>query len=111
MSNMPLLHYEQLLAWFGELCAAGALLGCLYLITASVLALRFTRGRKAQRPAASPVTILKPLRGAEPRLFGQDRPRSGEKPNTRSGILNQSPSAVAISPRYECRLWRCRRAS
>src|SRR5437763_17132604 len=71
MSNMPLLHYEQLLAWFGELCAAGALLGCLYLITASVLALRFTRGRKAQRPAASPVTIVKPLRGAEPRLFGR----------------------------------------
>jgi ceramide glucosyltransferase len=62
---------DYLLLWIGDTCAAGAVLGCLYLITASILVLRFRRNRQPRLGTAAPVTILKPLRGAEPRLFGR----------------------------------------
>ncbi|HLH97180.1 MAG TPA: bacteriohopanetetrol glucosamine biosynthesis glycosyltransferase HpnI [Xanthobacteraceae bacterium] len=45
--------------------------GCLYLLAASLLVFRFTRrGRGALRQAPA-VSILKPLHGFEPRLFGR----------------------------------------
>lgn len=54
--------------WIAKLCAAAAVIGCLYLVVAAVLVLRFPR------PAPPlvrhlPVTILKPLCGDEPGLF------------------------------------------
>lgn len=54
--------------WFAKLCAAAAAIGCLYLIVATVLVLRFPR--PASRLVRHlPVTILKPLCGDEPGLF------------------------------------------
>jgi ceramide glucosyltransferase len=57
-------------AWVGLLCIAGATLGCIHVLTAGVLVLWFAR-RPIHRStdAAPPITLLKPLRGAEPRLF------------------------------------------
>lgn len=60
--------------WLSDLisgfCFASASFGCLYLLVASVLVLHFprprARARRSGRP--EPVTILKPLHGAEPKL-------------------------------------------
>jgi ceramide glucosyltransferase len=71
MMNLPLLHDDELLAWIVNCCIVGASLGCLYLITTSVLALRFTRERNMRHHTSSAVTILKPLHGSEPHLFGR----------------------------------------
>jgi ceramide glucosyltransferase len=57
--------------WMANICFAGATLGCICTLLTSVLVLRFRRGRSVGPRSASPVTILKPLHGAEPRLFAQ----------------------------------------
>jgi ceramide glucosyltransferase len=51
----------------GGICAAIACLGCLYLAAANFIIL-FRRRDERARAAPEPVTILKPLYGAEPRL-------------------------------------------
>jgi ceramide glucosyltransferase len=51
----------------GGICAAIACLGCLYLAAAIFIVLFRRRGERALA-APEPVTILKPLHGAEPRL-------------------------------------------
>jgi ceramide glucosyltransferase len=56
--------------WLANICIAGATLGCIYMLVTSVLVLRFRRGSGGRR-CTLPVTILKPLHGAEPRLFAQ----------------------------------------
>lgn len=56
-----------MIAVFGSICAAVASLGCLYLAAAIVITASRKRGQKAH-PNPEPVTILKPLHGAEPRL-------------------------------------------
>jgi ceramide glucosyltransferase len=48
---------------------AGATLGCIHILLACVLVLRFTRRCEHSPAAAPPVTILQPLYGSEPRLF------------------------------------------
>ncbi len=58
----------DLLAGF-FIAAAG--LGCLYLLTGAVALLSFSRAREQGAVAAAPVTILKPLYGDEPGLFGR----------------------------------------
>ena len=58
-------------AFAGSLvCYAGAALGCVYALVAAYAARRFVTSASAA-PAASfpPVTILKPLHGAEPNLY------------------------------------------
>ena len=50
-----------------SLCAAVASLGCLYLLAAIFIVLLRKRKQKAS-PRPVPVTLLKPLHGAEPRL-------------------------------------------
>jgi ceramide glucosyltransferase len=65
-----LLDYN-IVRWVADLCIAGAVLGCIYALLTSVLAIRYTRRRSVRRGAAVPVTILKPLHGSEPRLFAQ----------------------------------------
>ncbi len=50
-----------------SLCAAVASLGCLYLLAAIFIVLLRKRKQKAN-PRPEPVTLLKPLHGAEPRL-------------------------------------------
>ena len=60
-----------LLEILSGLCLGGAVLGCLYLLAAAVAVLRFPPRRSGgpQCPAApEPITILKPLHGAEPDL-------------------------------------------
>ncbi len=52
-----------------EICTAGAMLGCLYHLTAIILILRFPSARKLPRPPLPGVTILRPLHGNEPGLF------------------------------------------
>jgi ceramide glucosyltransferase len=51
-----------------DVFAAAAGLGCLYLLIACVAVLRFARRREWHSASPLPVTILKPLRGAEPGL-------------------------------------------
>jgi ceramide glucosyltransferase len=55
------------IAAIGGICAACASLGCLYLLAALCIVLARKRTQKA-RAIPEPVTILKPLHGAEPRL-------------------------------------------
>jgi ceramide glucosyltransferase len=50
-----------------SICAAVASLGCLYLLAAILIVLLRKRKQKAN-PRPEPVTLLKPLHGAEPRL-------------------------------------------
>jgi len=52
-----------------EICAAGAVLGSLYHLTAIILVLRFPRASKVARAPFPAVTILRPLHGNEPGLF------------------------------------------
>ncbi len=71
MANAFLPHHQALLALIADVCAGGAILGCLLLIVASVAALHFGRNRMPRPHVPVPVTILKPLRGTEPGLFGR----------------------------------------
>jgi len=68
-------QYELVLSWIGESSAAGAALGCIYYVLASYLVIRFRMRRASVRrddgDASPPMTVLKPLRGAEPRLLGR----------------------------------------
>ena len=59
------------LRWIAELCTAGAVIGCAYTLAAGIMLLARRSARNAVPPPASfiPVTILKPLCGAEPGLF------------------------------------------
>jgi ceramide glucosyltransferase len=58
---------SDVLALVSVVCLGTAAIGCLYLLVASVAVLRFAKG--GQQPAAAvPLTILKPLHGAEPGL-------------------------------------------
>ena len=50
-----------------SICAAVASLGCLYLL-AAILVILFRKPKQKAHPNLEPVTILKPLHGAEPRL-------------------------------------------
>ena len=52
-----------------DVCLAGAVLGCAYSLLAAALVVRSPARGRIRR--AVPVTILKPLHGAEPRLFAQ----------------------------------------
>jgi ceramide glucosyltransferase len=60
---------QTLLRLFGELCAAGMVLGVLYNLTAAILVLRFPRPTKPAQGYCPAVTVLKPLHGNEPGLF------------------------------------------
>jgi ceramide glucosyltransferase len=60
---------QTILQSFGELCAAGVVLGVLYNVTAAILVLRFPRPTGPARGSYPAVTILKPLHGNEPGLF------------------------------------------
>jgi ceramide glucosyltransferase len=57
------------LKFLADLSIAGALVGCAYTLFASVLVLRFRPARRTGLTSYPPVTILKPLDGAEPDLF------------------------------------------
>ena len=50
-----------------SICAAVASLGCIYLL-AAILVILFREPKRKAHPNPEPVTLLKPLHGAEPRL-------------------------------------------
>jgi ceramide glucosyltransferase len=54
-----------------DICVAGAALGSFYHLTAIILVLRFPRARKVPPAPFPAVTILLPLHGNEPGLFGR----------------------------------------
>jgi ceramide glucosyltransferase len=56
------------LYWTASICDASTGLGCLYLLVAAACVLRFPEHHPAPGGRSSPVTILKPLHGAEPGL-------------------------------------------
>lgn len=56
------------LSW-PDFCVAGAVLGCLYTLMATVLVVRFGRRRQRAPTVCEPVTVLKPLCGDEPGLL------------------------------------------
>jgi ceramide glucosyltransferase len=60
---------QTVLRLFGELCAAGVILGVLYNVTAAILVLRFPHPTRPAEGSCPAVTILKPLHGNEPGLF------------------------------------------
>lgn len=66
---MNLLTETSLSGVLGAFFVAGAGVGCLYLLIASLALLRFGQGRKQVRESNPPVTILKPLHGDEPELL------------------------------------------
>src|SRR5579885_1867782 len=63
---------EELLRLIAEACLAGAVIGSIYLAVACISVLRFGRKRVATA-APVPVTILVPLCGHEPGLYGRLR--------------------------------------
>ena len=60
----------MILFWSSVAASVAAVLGCGYLIAATILVRRFARDRVCVSPTAAPgVTVLKPLHGDEPGLF------------------------------------------
>lgn len=65
---MVLSFETGLVSLISDICVRGADLGCVYLLVASVAVLRFPRARLAPSHPPVPVSVLKPLHGAEPGL-------------------------------------------
>jgi ceramide glucosyltransferase len=65
---MTLWVENELLSLLGAACMAGAGVGCLYLLVTCAAVLRFAHARARVAAEPLPVTIMKPLRGAEPDL-------------------------------------------
>jgi ceramide glucosyltransferase len=62
---------DSVLVWVANFCVAAGTIGCVYTLIAAALVLRFAQ-RVGQGGDAQPsVTILKPLCGLEPDLFGR----------------------------------------
>jgi ceramide glucosyltransferase len=82
------------------LCATGAALGCFYLLAASVAVLRFCRSGAPASAQPEPVTVLKPLHGAEPglrrRLDAICRQDYGAKVQVLCGVRDRADAAVGI---------------
>ena len=57
------------LSFLAGLCIAGAVVGCVFMLFASVVVLRYRPVRRTGLTSYPPVTILKPLDGSEPDLF------------------------------------------
>lgn len=65
------LSHRQLLYLLRETLIASSVLGSIYLLVTCMLVLSFGRRDKIARASAVAVTVLKPLHGYEPRLFGR----------------------------------------
>lgn len=91
---------SDVLRLVADACAAAAGLGCLYLLVAGVAVLRFAGRCERLSASAVPVTILKPLRGAEPglsrRLTAFCRQAYGAPIQLISGIRDRSDPAVEV---------------
>jgi ceramide glucosyltransferase len=83
-----------------DICVAGAVLGSLYHLTAIILVLRFPHARKVSPAPFPAVTILRPLHGNEPGLFGriaslcrQDYPG---RVDVICGVQQENDSAIPV---------------
>jgi hypothetical protein len=59
---------SSLLASLGDVCLAGAFIGCLLTLLEAALVLAFREGKPAGGGAQPAMTVLKPLHSAEPGL-------------------------------------------
>jgi ceramide glucosyltransferase len=57
--------------WIANVCVATATIGCVYVLIAAALSLRFGENRRRSATSHPSVTILKPLCGREPHLFAR----------------------------------------
>jgi ceramide glucosyltransferase len=84
-----------------SLCVAAAALGCLYLLVGCVALTTFAARRRSGPCAPVPVTILRPLHGAEPclsrRLSSFCRQRYGAPVQVICGVQDAADPAVAIA--------------
>jgi ceramide glucosyltransferase len=91
---------QYVVVWIVHLCVAGAVLGCLYHLTAVILVLRFPRGRKEAAAPFPPVTILRPLHGNEPglssRLLGLCQQHYPGRVDVICGVRDESDPAVGV---------------
>jgi ceramide glucosyltransferase len=62
--------FANFAAWASLVCYAAAALGCVYALAAALAARGFVRSPTLAACDFPPVTILKPLHGAEPDLYG-----------------------------------------
>jgi ceramide glucosyltransferase len=62
---------DSVLVWVANFCVAAGTIGCVYTLIAAALVLRFARHGGQGSDAQPSVTILKPLCGGEPGLFGR----------------------------------------
>ena len=60
-----------LVLWIGNFCVAAATIGCVYTLVAAALSLRFRHTSREPTAPQPSVTVLKPLCGREPDLFGR----------------------------------------
>ncbi len=66
-------YLNDLIRWTADVCLAGAGFGCLYLAIACVTVLRFGGGKQAAAETPLPTTVLVPLCGHAPGLYGRLR--------------------------------------
>jgi ceramide glucosyltransferase len=100
--------FLTIVALLSDACLLGAALGCCYLLVAAAMVLRFRRSETVTAPAdAQPVTILKPLHGAEPglsqrlaRFCNQDYPAQLQ---VICGVGNREDRAAEIVSRCRAR--------
>jgi ceramide glucosyltransferase len=62
---------DSVLVWVANFCVAAGMIGCVYTLIAAALVLRFALHVGQGSDARPSVTILKPLCGPEPGLFGR----------------------------------------
>ena len=62
---------DSVLVWVANFCVAAATIGCVYTLIAAALTLRFAQRTGVGDGARPSVTVLKPLCGREPDLFGR----------------------------------------
>src|ERR1700732_2257339 len=81
-----------------DICVGGAVLGSFYHLTAIILVLRFPRARKVPPAPFPAVTILRPLHGNEPGLFGRIASLCRQDYSGRVDVI--SDSDIAVDPHY-----------
>lgn len=95
---MDLPTETSLLYAASHFCDLLAALGCLYLLVAAATVLRLPEHRRSQCKPNAPITILKPLQGAEPNLAPRLRSfceQEFEAPvEMICGMLNRSDAAI-----------------
>jgi ceramide glucosyltransferase len=98
---------DYALSFLADLSIAGAIIGCAYTLLATVVVLRFRPVRPTGPTAYPPLSILKPLDGAEPDLFArlaslctQDYPGPVE---IICGVQSGSDPAIEVVRRLQAR--------